>query len=564
MKYSFKQFFYVTIILAITFVAYFPSLKAGFTNWDDDAHVVRNPDIRQLDAEHVERIFTSRIARTYIPLTLLSYSLEYHFFKLNPFIYHLNNILLHLCVVILVFVVAKRFGLNQAASAWAALIFAIHPMHVESVAWVSERKDVLCAVFYLLALLSYWTYRNQEKFKWWWWIFSVILGFLSMLAKPMAYSLPLVFLLIDWWHRRKFSPGIMLDKIPHAGYVLALGWMTLSSNKIHLTFHFFQVILIWCWSFLFFPFKFLIPSFYVAIYKLPEPVVFSNPVYAVSLIALLIVIGSLMYFSRQRFYVLAWLFYGLTISMIVVRGVWDFGNNTVVADRFMYIPGLGFCIFFGFLINHFQHRLKQNYIQKIAFYTGLLIALAFLGVKTYQQCFVWKDNLVLWTNVIKYNPHVSRAYVNRAQAYVEKKEFELAFKDLNTALTADAEGVQNERLYLIRGSIYLHQNNTESALNDFNQALQINPHQYDALMQRGNLWAHKREYDKALKDFYTALIVRRESPQAYINLAEIYQNLGELDKTLPLYREALQLDPGNTEIQTNHEMLLKELNLRNK
>ena len=101
-------------------------------------------------------------------------------------------------------------------------------------------------------------------------------------------------------------------------------------------------------------------------------------------------------------------------------------------------------------------------------------------------------------------------------------------------------------------------------MNDFNHALEINPHQYDALMQRGNLWAGKEEYDKALKDFYTALIVKRESPQAYANLAGIYQDLGEFDKALPLYQEALHLDPGNTEIQMNHERLLNKINLKNK
>lgn len=559
-----KPIFYVPIILIITFAAFFPSLQAGFTNWDDDAHVVGNPDIRQLDAEHMERIFSSRIARTYIPLTLLSYSLEYHFFKLNPFIYHLNNLLLHLCVVILVFLVAKRFGLNQVASAWAALIFGIHPMHVESVAWVSERKDVLCAVFYLLALLSYWKYLDQRKLKWWWWAFSVILGFLSMLAKPMAYSLPLVLLLIDWWQRRRFGLNMLLDKIPHVGYVLALSWMTLSINKIDLPFNFYQALLIWLWAFFFFPFKFFIPHFYIAIYKLPQPVALSNPVYIASFLAFLALIVFFIYFRRQRFYVLVWLFYALTISMIVVRGVWDFGNNTVVADRFMYIPSLGFCILLGFAINHFQNQFKPNGFRKIVFRFGLVVALIFLFAKTYQQCFFWKDNLALWTNVIQHDPYVSRAYVNRAQAYFDKNKLELALKDLDTALRVDAQGVQNERLYILRGLIDLHQNNTESALNNFNRALEIHPHHYDALMQRGNLWMGKKEYDKALKDFYKALKVKRESPQAYVNLAGIYQNLGEFDKALPLYQEALHLDPGNTEIQMNHQRLLNKIHLENK
>ena len=137
-----KNIFIVFCILIITLLTFSPVLKCHFTDWDDDTLVLENKDIRALNLQNIKTIFTSTYVKTYIPLTIFSYALEYSLFKYNPFIYHLNNLLLHLGVVILIFVFAMKLGLKREAAGFAALIFAIHPMHIESVAWVTERKDV--------------------------------------------------------------------------------------------------------------------------------------------------------------------------------------------------------------------------------------------------------------------------------------------------------------------------------------------------------------------------------------------------------------------------------------
>ncbi|MCK5581082.1 MAG: hypothetical protein KAJ18_07385, partial [Candidatus Omnitrophica bacterium] len=172
-------------VFLLIFIAYLPALQNDFVNWDDDAHLFQNQFIQSFN---VQDIFTTTVNRTYIPLTSLSFAIEYYFFGEDPFVYHFNNVLLHLLVTGFVFQFGLRIGLSLTASTVGALIFGLHPMHVESVAWVTERKDVLYAFFYMLALLCYCSYVSSlaTKRKGILLVATMVLGVLSALAKPMA------------------------------------------------------------------------------------------------------------------------------------------------------------------------------------------------------------------------------------------------------------------------------------------------------------------------------------------------------------------------------------------
>ena len=159
---KFKNCLPLLFVLALTAAVYTPVFSSQFTNWDDNRHLTRLNAVQELTWGNVQKIFTSTINFTYIPLTLLSFAVEHHFFKLNPFVYHLDNLLLHLGVVALVYAFGIGLGLSRRAVLLASLIFGVHPMHVESVAWVTERKDVLCAVFYMAAVICYWRYVSTS------------------------------------------------------------------------------------------------------------------------------------------------------------------------------------------------------------------------------------------------------------------------------------------------------------------------------------------------------------------------------------------------------------------
>ncbi|MBI5416133.1 MAG: hypothetical protein HZA29_04890 [Candidatus Omnitrophica bacterium] len=294
-------------VLVITFVAYSPVLRGEFLLWDDDVHVLDNVTIRGLDLEHVQDMFTATVNKTYIPLTSLSFALEYRFVGYKPFLYHLDNVLLHLAVVAFVFFLGRRLGLAPPGAWVAALIFAVHPMRVESVAWITERKDVLYAVFYLAALMAYLRYLERKKY--FWLFLTTALGALSMLAKAMALSIPLILVLIDWFKGRPLKVATLAEKLPFLVLIGGIGWLTYSAHARIPGESVVQSALIWPWTFTFYLRQFVFPVFSVPVFRLPKPVSPANPEYLLSLLVLLAVAAAVIRFRKNKWFIFAVLFY---------------------------------------------------------------------------------------------------------------------------------------------------------------------------------------------------------------------------------------------------------------
>jgi len=259
--------FIIVVVILITFISFWPSLSNPFSSFDDYVHLVNNPIVQTFDWPHIKAMFTTTINKSYIPLVQLSYAIEHHFFGLKPFIYHLNNLLLHLGVSILIFLLALRWKINLWAAGLGALIFAIHPMHVESVAWITERKDVLYACFSMLSLYHYQCYIETGHGRMKYYVFSLFWVLLSMLSKPMGLSLPLILFLIDWVNKRTHSPKLILEKIPFLVIIIPIVWITYLSHIRIPGESVISGVLIWVWCFAFYIQKFLIPT--VLLYACP-------------------------------------------------------------------------------------------------------------------------------------------------------------------------------------------------------------------------------------------------------------------------------------------------------
>lgn len=534
-----KIWFALGIIMITVLLCYWPTLKNNFVFFDDDTHLLENTAIRGLDFKHIQQIFTTTVDRVYAPLTFFTFAIEYHFFKYTPFIYHFINLLLHMGVTSLVFYFALQLGLPLRAAFAAGLLFGIHPMHVESVAWVTERKDVLYAFFYMSALISYLKYLTKRNIILY--VTTLVFGLLSILAKPMALSLPLVLLLCDWFKKRSFDRSMICDKIPHFLYVISIAWITYSVNAripgddIH------SAVLIWIWTAVFYIHKFFFPLTLIPMYALPQPITLTNLHYAGAFALFILLVFILFLFRRHRWVWFAALFYFLSIFFL-----FRFDNavdKNIVADRFIYLPCLGICLLIGYGLNKLFERIetdKKALRSTLSFI--LVIMVIILSGKTFQQTHVWRNSIVLWNHELKYYPNNALAYGNRGEAYKDLGKFDLALDDFNKSIIVDPNYAES---YNSRGQLHAQQGNLNAALKDFEQAIQLKPHFDEAYNNLGIIYAMNNDKEKSLFCFKKAIELDRYNSEAHINLGDFYYQNEHLEQALFHFQKVLDINPNS-------------------
>lgn len=514
-----KKTVFLLFILTAVFLAFSSSLNNDFTNWDDNIIVINNPLIRSLSLENIHAIFTGTDRKGYIPLTILSFAVEYHFFQLNPFVYHLTNLLLHLVVTGLVFWFALQTGLTLRAAGFAALLFGIHPIHVESVAWITERKDVLYAVFYMLSLCFYWRYTNTKRSTDF--LISFFCGILSMLAKPMALSLPLILVLCDWFRGRRFDAKCILEKVTHLLYIIPLIWIALRLDPRPPVQNTADGILIWIWTLTFYIKKFFLPLQLSPLYPLPEPVTLLNLSYATALIVLAVWIGSTLLFRRERRLIFAGAFYFFSIFFLLRY------NNleaSLVGDRYMYLPSVGFCFFVGYIFDRIGNVTVKKFSPAIAVF---ILVTIFLGVRTFQQANIWQDSVSLWKSVIEHNPtNNSRMAVLRNNRYQQQLVYAHLIHHVNSANAFAQEGKHQQ------------------ALGEYDKALEFDPNNALVFYNRGNLYLSRGEFDRAVADYTKSIARDPENILAYNNRGGIYFYQQRYKEALADFNKILSIDPN--------------------
>ncbi|MCH8331481.1 MAG: hypothetical protein IH946_08910, partial [Bacteroidetes bacterium] len=266
MEGKFSTGFWIKLFLVavVTFSVLSPSLKNGFTNWDDTAYITDNNDLREFS---LKRIFTENVLGNYHPLTMLTYNVDYQLFGFDPFYYHLDNLVLHSINAGLVFALLFILLGSWWGALIGALLFGVHPMHVESVSWISERKDLLYTMFFVTGLICYLKYQRNQGiwFKDPFYLLALILFLLSLLSKALAVSFPLVLLLLDYIKRREWGKVMWMDKIPFFVLSLLFGVIALvaqsesGSIQTYENYSFIDSFLISCYGLLAYIYKFFIP-----------------------------------------------------------------------------------------------------------------------------------------------------------------------------------------------------------------------------------------------------------------------------------------------------------------
>jgi len=534
----------ILLVLLITAITLSPCLNNDFTNWDDNKYVTENPDIKSLNQENIKKIFASQYVAMYLPVTMLSYSLNYYFFDLNPRAYHTTDLIIHLLNCILVFYLFLLLSENTLSSFIIAILFGIHPLHVESVAWISERKDVLCCLFFLAGLISYIHYKKREKKIFY--IISLIAFILSLMSKTMSITLPLLLILTDRFFYNK-TGNSLVEKIPFFLIsalfgIIALFTQTEAMEK-HSSFTFLDNLCIASYGILFYLYKMIWPLNLSAIYPYPEKTgYFLQTKFLISPLILIIpaatVIFSGKYTKKIIFGSLFFLITILPVIKLVPIG------DAMTADRYTYIPLLGIFYILGegfyFFYSFFNRNKQYEKTLKFSLVILLIAVILMLSGLTYSRCYIWRDSITLWSDVLKNYPLVAFAYYNRGNAYFSGGDYKEAIKDYSQTIYLDPEYLM---AYHNRGNIYYYYKNYHKAISDYNHALSINPNFITSCINRGNVYLDKGDYKNAITDYNRALKIDPDSPDAYINRGILYSHIKEYDKALSDFNRVLELNP---------------------
>lgn len=535
-------YLYLILIIVIGTIAYIPSLNNDFVNWDDIIYVMNNDMIKSISVENFLKIWSTFWMGNYHPVTLLSFTLDFHLFQMTPHGYHYHNLVLHLVNTILVYFFCYHlFTKNTTIASIVALLFAIHPMHVESVAWISERKDLLYTLYYLLGLISYIYYIRRKKTGYF--LLALLFFVISLLSKAQAVTLPLILLLIDYYLSRKFTFAVILEKVPFFILALAGGIVAIfaqkadnSINAVGLTgfsslFYGFYSI----WVYLF---KLVIPVQLNCFYEYPYTGSGNVPLYVyLSPVIIILFLAVLILTWKKQSYIT----FGILFFLFAIFPVLQFlpVGQAVVAERYSYIPYIGLFIIAGIGFETIRNKLNASRKRWIT-YAGLVVFFLFF-VLSWSRSAVWKDSVSLWTDVMEKNPKSVTAYINRGYIYNQDpyKQYDKAIKDCNDGLKVDSNSF---KLYINRGTSFRKLAMYDLALADFSKALQKNPKSYDTYLDRGILYTDQfAKYDLGIADFREFLKFSPNNKDGNYNLGVAFYKKGVYDSSMVYTQKAIAL-----------------------
>ena len=538
------------IIILVTGIAFSPSLKNGFTNWDDRELLLENDAVKGLSAWNLRSIFSGSYAGFggYTPLVFLSYALEYHFFQLDPRIFHLDNLLLHILNTVLIYFFIFLISRNLRLSFITSLLFGIHPLHVESVAWIQGRKDLLFSLFFLAALISYLLFLKHKDRKKIYYVLSLLFFAFSLLSKVTAVALPFVILFLEAHPGRRLDKGALRRSLPFfalAIVFLFLAFITLRpgssgipSPKGHLTY--LQNLSLFFYAFVFYISKILLPIRLMARYSAD---IGQYPLDLVLNIAIFAVACTLIYSVYRRNKEVVMIGAAYFVLTLLPTLPFHFAGQPY-ADRYTYLPLAGILfIFSAFFFDILPNKWPTRRILKYGLGVFLGLAVLFLSARTWALSRVWHDSISLWTHVLKIDPRNAIAYLDRGQAYIDAWEPDKALADLDSLEKLEPN---NPNLYNNRGIIHFKRGEFEEALKEFNRCLAVGPRFQIGYLNRAILWGHFREYEKSIRDLTAVLEINRYSYLAYYYRGLAHKELNSMDRALADFQAAFKISPTET------------------
>jgi Tfp pilus assembly protein PilF len=525
-----RRAFLISLFLALTGLIYFNSLKNGFV-FDDQHYIVKNHFIKALDSQGLWDMFSSFHAWDYIPVTYLSLSVDYWLYGLNPSGYHFSNTLLHFLNTLLVYQLVFRITNSGVGSFWVSLIFLAHPVQVESVAWIAERKNLLSFFFFSFSFLTY--LRGGMR------LFSLLLFLLACLAKTSVVILPLLLILYDVLFTNKRIKNILLDKVAY--FIISLGTASLAilshssggTLRNHPDDNVFNTLFSMMAVFKEYILKILFPInlniwYPDQVYKsLMEPQV---------LISLIVITGYVWLFcwSYSRYRILCFGLVWFPIALIPVSHIIPFPQ--MMADRFLYIPLVGLLIALA--------SWKSLFKMRVGFLVmTVILILSSLSISRIQ---VYQDDFHLWQDSVSKNSNHTRSMMYLGLSYWAKGEPDRALEKLKQARILEPE---NNMAALYSAHIYAEQEEWSQAENLYRELIQKNPKEPKYYTHLAVYLGNQNQIKESLGLLIHALELDPDYALAHFNRAVFLDKAGDSNGALKAYQNAAALEPGSAHYQ---------------
>lgn len=594
-------------LILLTVVAFEEVRQNDFISLDDELYVTKNSHVQEgLTVKSVYWAFTSTQNGQWSPLAFLSHLADYTLFGLDAGGHHFTSLLFHTLNTLLLFFLLSRMTAAIWQSAFVAAIFALHPLHVESVGWVAERRDVL-HVFFLL--LTIWLYVNYvEKPKWFRHIGVLLCFILAVMSKPMAVTLPFALLLLDYWplDRLRIGKGDQSPRAFTAPRLMAIRENVRISHlliekaslfSIAVVISSFTLFSVWgskslssleslplivrlenaAVSYIGYISKMIWPNPLAVLY--PHPMTF--PVWKVVCAAfLLLAITILVTLGRKKhpYLIAGWLWYLITLFPVI--GLFQAGTQSM-ADRFMYMPMIGLCIMVIYGISGAYHKWRYNYkgLTLAVLSVSLVITLMVL---TRAQVKLWrnsetlfkhtlqvtnnnyfihnylgaalaaegkdKEALIHFSRALEINPHYAHAHSNLGALLLRQDKYREAIPPLVAALQIESDCVE---AHTNLGIILSKYGKVKEAMGHFSEAIRINPKYEEAYFNLGKILLEMTKYEEAIHYFNKTLSLNPRNPKTYNNLGLSLLGLGDAEKAMDCYHKALHINPRDADTHCN-------------
>ena len=591
----------ICLLLAIATIVAFEQVRLNdFVGYDDPFYVTENPNVNNSQKQSVLWALTTTEVANWHPVTWLSHMLDCRLFGLEPAWHHITSLAFHIANTLLLFLVLKNMTSNVWPSVFVATAFALHPLHVESVAWISERKDVLSGFFWMLTLAAYLRYAQKPVLSRYLAVFFALA--VGLMAKPMLVTLPFVLLLLDYWPLGRFrgirentkypkcsTLRLIAEKAPLFGLVIISSIITYtvqqSAGAMNLLENFSVKLRIENAAVAYVRYigKIFYPRSLAILYPHPlESLPAWQPI--IALVILVVISGVIIFLARRaRFLLVGWLWYVGTL--IPVIGMVQVGNQAM-ADRYTYLPSIGIFIIVAWAG---AELMKKYDFSKIVFAVFFAVIPVILVVCTRTQVKYWKNSLTLYEHALAVTKNNYIVHNNYAKALVQNGRDAEAVTHFKNAIEINPRYF---RAHNGLGNIYLKQGKIEAALDHFNKALEISPDYYKALnnmaivlKQQGKtklalekwkqalevkpdyanahhslglLMAETGKYDEAVEHFKAVLSSRPDWPEAHYNLASVYYRQGKPELCVEECARALRIKPDYLIARTTMAYTLAE------